>query len=290
MNGQFINRYKNLLFLIPLILFFIIFIFYPFFQTIKLSFFKETLSGDQYFVGLRNYYKVFHSGDFHNLFFNTLLWTVGATVLKVGSGLIVALLLYREFKFKGLVMMIVMVPWAIPYSVSHIIWRWVFNSLYGHLNSLLMGVNIIQNPLDWLANPKFSLWGVIIANSWTAMPFCAFSILAGLYSIPKDIYEAASIDGTNSLQKFRYITLPMIKPVIVLVTILVTIWTFNNFGAIWLMTGGGPMKSSTTFAIAIYLNTFQYGNPGYAAALSVISALFLLFLASYYVYYSRREI
>lgn len=283
------NKYKNLLFLIPLILVFIIFIVYPFFQTIKLSFFEETLSGDQYFAGLRNYYRVFRSDDFYNLFYNTLLWTIGATVLKVGSGLIVALLLYREFKFKGLVMMIVMLPWAMPYSVSHIIWRWIFDSLYGHLNSLLMILNIIQNPLDWLANPKFSLWGIIIANSWTGMPFCAFSILAGLYSIPKDVYDAASIDGTNSLQKFRYITLPLIKPVIILITTLVTIWTFNNFGAIWLMTRGGPMKSSTTFIIEIYLNAFQYMRPGYASALSVISTLFLLVLSLVYISFEKQK-
>jgi len=283
------NRYKNLLFLIPLILVFIIFIFYPFFQTIKLSFFKQTLAGDKNFIGLKNYYRVFRSDDFYNLFYNTLLWTIGATVLKVGSGLLVALLLYREFKFKGLVMMIVMLPWAMPYSVSHIIWRWIFDASYGHLNSLLMKLNIIQLPLGWLANPKFSLWGIIIANSWTGMPFCAFSILAGLYSIPKDVYDAASIDGTNSLQKFRYITLPMIKSVIMLITALVVIWTFTNFGAIWLMTKGGPLKSSTTFIIEIYLNAFQKINPGYASALSVISALFLLVLSSVYVFYGKQK-
>jgi len=279
----------SFMFLLPMITVFALMIVYPFFQTIKLSFFKETLAGTQKLVGFANYFRLFRSEDFFEVFLVTLKWIFGATLLKVGSGLGVALLLNRNFKFKSLVMMIVLLPWALPYSVSHIIWRWVYNPMYGHLNSILLRAHLIEKPLPWLADPNFSIWGIVIANSWTGMPFCAFAILSGLYSIPKQLYEAAALDGANAFQSFLRVTLPLLRPVLTLITALAAIWTFTNFGAIWLMTKGGPMKSSTTLIVDIYLNAFQFQRPGYACALSVISAVFLMSLALFYVLYGRRK-
>lgn len=281
------KRAVNLLYLAPLLLIFILLIAYPFFQTIKLSFYEEALDGSRRYVGLDNYLRIFESSSFREVFCVTLKWTFGATLLKVGSGLFVALLLYQDFKLKPLVMLIVLLPWAIPYSVSHIIWKWAFDSMYGHLNSMLLRIGLIRTPLEWLANPNFSIWGIVIANSWTGMPFCAFSILSGLYAIPTELYEACAVDGASPIKVFRYITLPLLKPVLTLVTALAGIWTFTNFGAIWLMTKGGPLNSSTVLIVDIYRNVFEFQRPGYASALSVLSALFLGLLSVLYIYSQR---
>jgi len=282
------EKLTNLTFVIPLIVVFLLIILIPFIQVIRLSFFKEAFDGSLTFVGLRNYIRLFQQANFMEVLLNTLAFTFGGVLLKVGSGFILALILYENFKFKNVFMLIVLIPWAIPFSISHIAWRWMYNALYGHINSLLMHLNIIQLPIEWLSNPNFSLWGVLIANSWTGAPFCAFAILSGLYCIPLELYEAADIDGANNLQKFFSITLPLVKQVLLLISALTAIWTFNNFGAIWLMTQGGPVDSSTTLIVNIYRNAFEFSKPGYASALSVLSAIFLIIITSYYVFYGRK--
>jgi len=282
------EKLTNLTFVIPLIVVFLLIILIPFIQVIRLSFFKEAFDGSLTFVGLKNYIRLFQQANFMEVLLNTLAFTFGGVLLKVGSGFILALILYENFKFKNVFMLIVLIPWAIPFSISHIAWRWMYNALYGHINSLLMHLNIIQLPIEWLSNPNFSLWGVLIANSWTGAPFCAFAILSGLYCIPLELYEAADIDGANNLQKFFSITLPLVKQVLLLISALTAIWTFNNFGAIWLMTQGGPVDSSTTLIVNIYRNAFEFSKPGYASALSVLSAIFLIIITSYYVFYGRK--
>ena len=289
MNKLKKEEITNLIFIIPLGIVFLLFILIPFLQVINLSFFKDALDGSLFFVGFRNYIKLFQKANFTQILINTLYFTFGGVLLKVGGGFILALILYKDFKFKNIFMFIVLIPWAIPFSISYITWRWIYDALYGHLNSLLLHLRIIQAPLEWLSNPSFSLWGVLIANSWTGVPFCAFAILSGLYYIPLDLYEAADIDGANAFQKLSYITLPLIKPVLLIVSTLTAIWTFNNFGAIWLMTQGGPVDYSTTLIVGIYRNEFQFNEAGYASALSVISAIFLIVLASYYVFYKQKE-
>lgn len=228
MNKLKKEEITNLIFIIPLGIVFLLFILIPFLQVINLSFFKDALDGSLFFVGFRNYIKLFQKANFTQILINTLYFTFGGVLLKVGGGFILALILYKDFKFKNIFMFIVLIPWAIPFSISHITWRWIYDALYGHLNSLLLHLRIIQAPLEWLSNPSFSLWGVLIANSWTGVPFCAFAILSGLYYIPLDLYEAADIDGANAFQKLSYITLPLIKPVLLIVSTLTAIWTCRN--------------------------------------------------------------
>lgn len=283
------KKLADLLFLLPLFIIFALVIIYPFLYVIWLSFFDESLSGELTFVGLNNYIELINSPDFGVSLKNTIYWTLGGVVLKVGGGLLISLLLYKEFKFKNAFLFIVLIPWAIPFSVSHILWRWMFNPLYGHINSVLLRLNLITTPLEWLANPNFSLWGPLIATSWTGFPFCAFAILSGLYAIPKHLFEAAEIDGASSLKQFRYITLPLIAPTLLLISALAAIWTYTNFGAIWLMTQGGPVNSSTTLIIDIYRYAFEFNKPGYANAISVLSAIFMILLTSFYVIFNKRE-
>jgi multiple sugar transport system permease protein len=280
---------NNSLFLVPLFLVFLLIILYPFGYVIFLSFFRESLSGALSFVGFQNYLRLFQSEYFPEVLMNTLVWTFGGVLFKVGGGLVLALVLYRNFRYKQLFLLIILVPWAIPFSISHITWTWMYNALYGHINSILMQLNLMSEPFGWLSSSKFSLLGVLIANSWTGIPFCAFSILSGLYAIPNHLFESADINGASGLQKFRYITFPLITPVLSLVSALTAIWTFNNFGAVWLMTKGGPVRSSTTLIVDIYRNAFEFNRPGYANAVSVIAAILLILLTSFYVLIKRQE-
>jgi ABC-type sugar transport system permease subunit len=279
----------NLMFLLPLFIVFALVIFYPFLYVVGLSLYKESLSGALTFIGFDNYQALLNSPDFYLSFKNTVAWTLGGVVLKVGGGLLVALVLFKNFRFKNLVLLCVLIPWAIPFSVSQIAWRWMYNSLYGHLNSLLFSVGLISAPLEWLSNPSFSLWGVLIANSWTGIPFCAFAILSGLYAIPNHLFEAADIDGASAFQTFYYVTRPLITPVLLLMSALTAIWTYTNFGAVWIMTQGGPVNSSTTMIVDIYKYAFEYNRPGQANAMSVLSAIFMVLLTSVYVIFNRKE-
>jgi len=280
--------YKNLAFVIPLLVFFLAFIVYPLVETFQLSFYKVPLSGENRFVGVKNYVKFLTSPYSKEVLLNTLVWTIGGIVLKVGAGLGVALVLNRSFRGKMLFMSIVLLPWAIPYTISAIAGKWMYNPLYGHLNRILFDFHLIKAPLEWLSDPKFALWGVLLFNSWTGFPFCAFSILSGLYAIPRDLYEAASIDGASGFRSFLYITLPCIRPVLVLVSVLAGMWSFNSFGFIYVMTKGGPVHSSETLVISVYRNMFEYNKPGYGSAIAVLGFVVLIMFSLIYIYYGRE--
>jgi len=282
------DAYENLAFVIPLLVFFLAFIVYPLVETFQLSFHKVALSGEARFVGVKNYVKFLTAPSSKEILRNTLVWTIGGVLLKVGIGLGVALVLNRSFRGKMLFMSIVLLPWAIPYTISAIAGKWMYNPLYGHLNRILFDLHLIETPMEWLSDPKLSLWWVLVINSWTGVPFCAFSILSGLYAIPRNLYEAASIDGASGFRSFLHITLPSIRPVLVLVSVLAGMWSFNSFGFIYVMTKGGPVHSSETLVISVYRNMFEYGKPGYGSAIAVLGFAVLIAFSLIYIYYGRE--
>ena len=282
------DAYKNLIFVIPLLVFFLAFIVYPLVETFQLSFHKVALSGERRFVGVKNYVKFLAAPSSREILRNTLVWTIGGVLLKVGVGLGVALVLNRSFRGKMLFMSIVLLPWAIPYTISAIAGKWMYNPLYGHLNRILYDLHLIETPMEWLSDPKLALWWVLLINSWTGIPFCAFSILSGLYAIPRNLYEAASIDGASGFRSFLHITLPSIRPVLVLVSVLAGMWSFNSFGFIYVMTKGGPVHSSETLVISVYRNMFEYGKPGYGSAIAVLGFAVLIVFSLIYIYYGRE--
>lgn len=273
----------NLIYIIPMLVIFLVFIIYPVMQVFYLSFFERKVNGDMIFIGLTNFIQLFTNSDTPRMFLNTFVWVFVGVVFKILLGLLLALVLYKKFLGKRMMTAIMLIPYAMPAAVSCIIWRLMYNPMFGHLTQLLRDLNILDMPVDYLGNTKTSLIAVMIVNIWAVAPFCALNILSTMYSIPSYIYEAAKIDGANNVHQFWSITLPMITSSVKTLAILIGIWAFNTFDVIFMMTQGGPANSSSIMVNFIYQNAFQFNNRGYSAAISVVSFLVLSVFALLYV-------
>lgn len=273
----------NLIYILPMLVIFLVFIIYPVMQVFYLSFFERKVNGDMIFIGLNNFIQLFTNSDTPRMFLNTFVWVFVGVVFKILLGLLLALVLYKKFLGKRMMTAIMLIPYAMPAAVSCIIWRLMYNPMFGHLTQLLRDLNILDKPVDFLGNTKTSLIAVMIVNIWAVAPFCALNILSTMYSIPSYIYEAAKIDGANNVHQFWSITLPMITSSVKTLAILIGIWAFNTFDVIFMMTQGGPANSSSIMVNFIYQNAFQFNNRGYSAAISVVSFLVLSVFALLYV-------
>ncbi len=273
----------NLLYVLPMLIIFVIFILYPITQVFYMSFFERKVNGDMLFVGFGNFISLFASPDTPRMFRNTFVWVIIGVFFKLLLGLGLALVLYRRFFGKRVMTAIMLIPYAMPAAVSCMIWRLMYNPMFGHITGFLMDLNILDRPTDFLGNSKTALIAVMIVNIWAVAPFCALNILSTMYSIPSYIYEAARIDGANGIQQFRSITFPLITSSMRTLGLLIGIWAFNTFDVIYMMTQGGPANSSSIMVNFIYQNAFQFNNRGYSAAISVVSFLILSVFAVFYI-------
>ncbi|WP_227161910.1 carbohydrate ABC transporter permease [Enterocloster citroniae] len=248
-----------------------------------MSFFERKVNGSMIFVGLQNFADLFANPDTPRMFKNTFLWVFVGVAFKLLLGLFMALILYKKFLGKKMMTAIMLIPYAMPAAVSCMIWRLMYNPMFGHITQFLMDTHILGLPMDFLGNSKTSLIAVMIVNIWAVAPFCALNILSTMYSIPSYIYEAARIDGANGRQQFFSITLPLITSSVRTLGLLIGIWAFNTFDVIYMMTQGGPANSSSIMVNFIYQNAFQFNNRGYSAAISVVSFLILSVFAVLYV-------
>lgn len=284
-----LSRLTTYLFILPMLIIFCVFIIYPIFNVIYLSFFNRSVTGNMTFIGLQNYVKFFTSGDAALAFRNTAIWVFAGVAAKILLGLFMALLLYRKFVGNRLLTMIILIPYAMPAAVSCTVWRLMYNPNFGHIGQFLQDVGIIDKAVSFLGNPSTSLIAVMIVNIWAVAPFCALNILSSLYFIPKDYYEAAQIDGANSIIQFFRITLPLISRDIKTLAILIGIWAFNSFDVIYMMTSGGPSNSSSILVNFVYQNAFEFNKRTYSAAISVICFLVLMVFAVLYVQSKMKE-
>jgi multiple sugar transport system permease protein len=242
------------------------------------------------FVWFSNYIKLFNDRVFWIALGNTALW-IGLTVpLQMGLGLITALLLNREFPWRGLARALVIIPWALPSVVIALMWRWIYDPTTGVLNDLLMAVSVIQGAVPWLADPDTALYAVIFTLTWQGFPFFAVMILAGLQGIPKSQYEAASIDGASPWRQFRHITLPGIGPVLATAGLLRVIWVANSMDVIFVMTGGGPGYATYTLPLYAFVRARQNLDFGYGTAIAVTFTLLLGSLVAVYIVRTMREV
>ena len=203
---------------------------------------------------------------------NTIIF-VGLTVgLHLLIGLCVALLLNLEIRSKRLFRVIAILPWTVPDVIGGLIWRFMFDTLPGMINAILLKFAFISEPIDWLGNPKLAFGCLIFAETWRGYPFAMLILLAGLQAIPREQYEAAEIDGASKLNSFFYITLPNIKYMVIIATVLDTIWECRLFGMIYSMTGGGPGYSSQVLSLLTYKHYFLFFNTSYAGAIAVVLA------------------
>jgi len=207
--------------------------------------------------------------------------------LKVVVGLLGASLLNNKFLMgKKFYRTLVIVPWAIPWSMGAMMWAWTFNSQFGVLNSLLSRMHLITGPVTFLANPVSAFLSTVVVDVWAGLPFVFIMLLAGLQAIPDTLYEAASIDGAGTLTRMFKITIPLLRPVLFTVSLLSLIWTFNSFDVIWILTGGGPLRATETLPIAIYKTAFRYlrfGGIGRASAMTVAQVVIVSFIMIFYV-------
>nr|WP_245985883.1 sugar ABC transporter permease [Maritalea myrionectae] len=228
-------------------------------------------------VGFANFEKLWADRLFWKALTNTFWWTLGSLFFQFFLGLGLALLLNRPFAGRGLVQALVFLPWAVPAFLSGLNWAWLFNPIIGPIPHWLAAIGIMDEPQNILANPKMALWGPIVANIWFGIPFFAITLLAALQSIPRDLYEAASIDGASVWQSFTKITVPFLAPTIAITVMLRTIWIANFADLIYIMTGGGPANSTHIISSYIFTTAFRRLDFAYASTLAI--ALLVLLLA-----------
>ncbi len=264
---------------------------YPILRTLLISFFEvnSALATDTPFVGLQNYIQVLTSSGFWASMGRTLYFTIVSTALELIFGLIVAGLLNARLRARWLFRAIVIIPWAIPTIVNAAMWKGIFNAQYGALNALLTQLGIIHQYQAWLGDPTLALNMVILADVWKTTPLVAFFLLAGLTSIPSELYEAAKVDRAGWTRIFRSIILPMLVPSISIVLVLRTVEAFKVFDIVYAMTRGGPVNGTQTVAYYAYTTAFSDQNFGVGAALSYIIVLVILALTFIYLRLLRRS-
>ena len=224
---------------------------------------RSPLAGTARFVGLANYARLLADARFWNALGNTAYFTAISVALELLLGLGMALLLARAFRGRALMYSLILLPWAIPTVVSARLWEWIYNADYGVLNHLL-GAHV-----NWLGSPAWALHAAILMDVWKATPFVALLLLAGLQTIPRELYQAAALDGAGPWTAFRRITLPLLAPLMLVVLIFRTIDAVRVFDAIYVLTGGGPANSTETLSIYTYKVLFQTLEFGYGSALAV---------------------
>ena len=258
---------------------------YPLGKVFYLSFqhYNPTKPFTNGFAGLDNFITIFTKKEFYNALGVSAKFVACEVVLQLIFGMIVALILNQRVKGRGFFRGLTFIPWALSGVLTAVLWSIMFNQHFGVLNDLLAKLGIIKEPIAWLANTKFVLGSVIVAELWRGIPFFAISLLAAMQGLPDDIYEAARVDGSTKLQTFRFLTLPMLKNTIVLTTLLRTIWEFNSVDLIYSLTGGGPVGKTTTLSMLIANQAIKTSNYGYGSALSVVSFAILAVIAVIYM-------
>ena len=265
-----------------------VFVAYPFEQGIWLSLSNTLVGVPGKFVGVANYTALWRDSIFRRAAFNTFIYTLSATILKLTLGVIVALLLNTLTRFKRFISAAILLPWIVPTVLSVLAWRWMFNPTFSVVNWSLARLGIIVAPIQWLGGPVEALISIVIVNVWRGTPFYAITLLAGLQTIEPDLHEAAALDGANSWQRFWHITWPLLMPVTSVVVLFSVIFTFADFQLIYVLTGGGPANTTQVFSVYAYQLAIQSGMLGKGAAASLAMFPFLLAIVIVQLWYVRR--
>ncbi|MBX3011559.1 MAG: sugar ABC transporter permease [Caldilineaceae bacterium] len=262
--------------LLPLILILFLLLAYPIASALWITLQDKTIGMVGRFIWFENYRELLLEDPFFwQVVRNGLIFTVGSVFLKLVVGMIMALVLNQPLVWRGLWRGLLLMPWVAPTVVTALSWRWILD-LTGVLNLMLRDLGLMRIPIPWLAQYGTALFALILVNTWRGFPFFGITLLAGMQAIPQELYEAAEIDGATAWQRFLYVTLPSLRTVILVVTILSIIWTFNDFSIVWLLTGGGPGHATDVFATYTYKLGFVTSRLGYGQTVSVILAPVLI--------------
>lgn len=259
------------LYLAPTLLFICLLVLVPLITGITYAFYDfDLISGTKEFVGFDQFARILSEDAlFTKSLLNTLFWTSASLFFQFTLGLLLALILNSGFRGIKFVQPLLFVPWAVPSFLIGLMWVWMFNPVTGPLPYVLEAVGILSEPENILSNPDLAMWGPITANVWYGIPFFTIMLLAALRSIPLDIYEAAEMDGVSGFQAFRYITIPLIAPTIIITLLIRAIWISNFAEIIIVMTNGGPANSTQIVATYIYDTAYQKMDFGYASVISI---------------------
>jgi multiple sugar transport system permease protein len=268
--------------LAPALAYVLIIVLYPLLDTINLSFTNAALRPTYDWVGWTNYQKIF-AGHFDEVIIRTIIWTFFSVSIKMIIGTFGAVLLNAAVPGRALFRVLTMPPWIIPMAIGIFMWGWMYNGQFGMISGLLQNFGIVNHPVAWLGYGDTAFWATIVTDVWIGVPLVTVYLLAAMQSIPRDLYEAAWSDGAGRWYRFRRITLPMIVPALITISVLSLIATFNSFDIIWILTRGGPTGTTTTMIIDTYktaIGSYKYGE---GAARAVMICIFLsLFCLAYF--------
>lgn len=265
--------------ILPLVAVLVGLVAYPIISAVLLSFQAKASGTPGQYVGLSNYISIFTRDTvIPEVFVNTILYAVVSVVFKVVLGLGMALVLNEALPARNFFRGWLLLPWIAPTLVTALMWRWMFDQTGGVINFILYSLGLVDMPPAWLATKELARSTLIIANAWRGFPFFGITLLAALQSIPPELYEAAEMDGATIWQRIRHVTLPWLEPILWTIVILSTIWTFNDFTLVWILTQGGPGYSTHLFATYAYQIGFVGNQLGYAAAVSLVGAPLMVLL------------
>jgi multiple sugar transport system permease protein len=258
---------------------------FPILKAIHMSLYHNVLSRpqDYHFIGVGNYARMVQDPTFWLTLKNSFTWVFWSVSIQFVLGFLGALLLSAEFKGRAFYRTLNLLPWIIPGVVVGLVWEYLYQPNYGPINDILRQVGLLRVPIAWLSEPNFAMAAVIFTNIWRGIPFFTIMILAGLQGIPEKIYEAATVDGASIIQRFWHVTLPMLRPIIIVATATRIIWTFNYADLIFVMTNGGPANATQITASYTLLSAYTDLDFGYAATLSVVLLVIMLTFTAFYL-------
>ncbi|KGQ37059.1 sugar ABC transporter permease [Gallibacterium anatis] len=277
------KNYTRWIFVLPAMIVVSVLFVYPFLSSIFYSFTNKNLIMPNWkFVGFDNYIAVINDPSFWLAFSNSILWTVFSLVGQVLVGFALAMALHRIRHLQWLYKILLIIPWAFPTIVIAFSWQWILNGVYGYLPNMIVKLGLMDIAPHFLSDSTWAFVSLVFINVWFGAPLIMVNVLSALQTVPQEQYEAAKIDGANAWQVFRHITLPHIKVVIGLLVVLRTVWVFNNFDIIYLITGGGPANSTMTLPIYAYNMGWGTKMLGRSSAVTVLLFIFLLLICFIY--------
>jgi multiple sugar transport system permease protein len=281
------DNYKGYLFILPALLMLVIILGFPALAAFLQSFNLMWVARPGFSLGA--YKALAGDPEFLRSLLNTVIFVVVVVASHLVIGLSIALLLNMDIRFKWMWRVVAILPWTMPDVIGGLVWRFMFDTLPGIVNSVLLRTHLAAEPVDWLGQPGLAFFSVILAESWRGYPYVMLILLAGLQSIPRQQYEAAELDGCSALQKFVFVTVPNLKHMFIISLVLDTVWESRLFGMVYSMTGGGPGYSTQILTLLSYKQYFQFFNVSYGAAMAVVLATVLFFISLPYLRLSMRQ-
>ncbi|HZD34630.1 MAG TPA: sugar ABC transporter permease [Nitrososphaeraceae archaeon] len=283
-----ISKFQPYLFLAPSFAILLVFLIFPLLWNIYIALHDVSLTTilrDWEYIGLENFITLFEDPNFYTSLRVTLMFVGGSVALQFGVGMLMAATLNQQIRGSGVYRALLIIPWTISAVIAAFSFKFILDDNFGILNYILNQMGI--EPVGWLSDPNIVVWSLVIANMWYGTPFTLLFLTAGLLSINPSLYEAARIDGASKMRSFFYITLPLLKPFMIINLILITMWSVNLFDIQLIMTGGGPLFSSTTASLYMYRQAFEFGLLSKGAAAGIILILINLTVAVIYVKFLR---